>query len=122
MIAHDTAESRRPEMSLLPREAVCYATGLLESSCFEEAKSLLRRMTPVSGRVLGHSHEHTLQMRWQYGEALYVDPAATLEDLREAVNTLEETERTARRVLGGAHPTTTGIVEDLLRAREVSNK
>ena len=30
---------------------------------------------------------------------------ATLDDLREAVTTLEDTERIARRVLGGAHPT-----------------
>ena len=48
-------------------------------------------------------------MRWLYAEALYEDPDATLDDLREAVATLEETERTARRVLGGAHPVTTGI-------------
>ena len=32
---------------------------------------------------------------------LYQDPAATLGDLREAVTTLEEIERIARRVLGG---------------------
>ena len=49
---------------------------------------------------------------------------ATLDDLREGVTTLEDTERTARRVLGGAHPTTTGIENTLqyaraaLRARE----
>ena len=28
----------------------------------------------------------------------------TLDDLREAVTTLEELERTTRRILGGAHP------------------
>ena len=43
---------------------------------------------------------------------LYSDPAATLDDLREAVTTLEDLERTARRVLGDAHPLTTGIRED----------
>ena len=49
---------------------------------------------------------------------------ATLDDLREAATTLEETERTARRVLGGAHPLTGGIEQSLqyaqarLRARE----
>ena len=32
------------------------------------------------------------------------DPGATLDDLREAVATLEETAPTARRVFGGAHP------------------
>ena len=45
------------------------------------------------------------------------DDAATLDDLREAVTTLEETERTARRVLGGAHPITTKIQNELRNSR-----
>ena len=49
--------------------------------------------------------------------ALYKDAGATLADHREAVTTLEDTERIARRVLGGAHPTTVGIEVDLDRAR-----
>ena len=61
-----------------------------------------------------------------YAMSLYKDPGATLDDLREAVTTLDEIERTARRVLGGAHPTTVGIEEALrdaraaLRAREAT--
>jgi hypothetical protein len=47
--------------------------------------------------------------------AFYEDPAATLDDLREAVSKLEDTTRTARRVLGGTHPDTT-VIEDELRA------
>ena len=53
-----------------------------------------------------------------------MDPGATLDDLRKAETTLEELERTARRVLGGAHPTTVDIEASLqtaqaaLRARE----
>ena len=43
-------------------------------------------------------------MQDQNAKALYQDPAATLDDLREAATTLEDTERTARRVPGGAHP------------------
>ena len=49
----------------------------------------------------------------------YEDNGATLDDLREAVTTYEETERTSRRVLGGAHPTTTGIEKCLGEARAV---
>ena len=49
--------------------------------------------------------------------ALFVDPAATLDDVREAVTTLEETARTARRVMGGAHPTTLSITVALLKSR-----
>ena len=42
---------------------------------------------------------------------------ATLDDLREAVATLVEIERTARRVLGSAHPLTVEIEDDLRGAR-----
>ena len=55
-----------------------------------------------------------------------MDPGATLDDVREAVTKLEEVERTARRVLGSANPTTLGIENELqnaraaLRARETS--
>ena len=58
-----------------------------------------------------------LEMRWSYGVALYDDDGATLDDLREAVMTLEELKRTARRVLGGAHPLTEGIEDELRDAR-----
>ena len=75
----------------------------------------MRKMMPVSRRFLGDGHEFTFKMRQIYGGALYKDDAATLDDLREAVSTLEETERIARRVLGGSHPLTEGI-EGALRA------
>ena len=63
-------------------------------------------------------------MRWVYAQSLYEDPAATLDDLREAVTTLVDVGQIGRRVLGGAHPLTEGMEEDLrdaqaaLRARE----
>ena len=56
-------------------------------------------------------------MRLMDGVALYVDPAATLDDLREAVTTLEDAGRTSRRVLGGAHPVTGAIEDELQHAR-----
>ena len=58
-------------------------------------------------------------MRKVYAKALYDDPAATLDYLREAVTTLEAAERTARRVMGGAHPTTKNIEEELRCARAI---
>ena len=58
-------------------------------------------------------------MRSNYVEALWRDPAATLDDLREAVTTLEDIARIARRVLGGAHPLTLGIERSLQKARNV---
>ena len=55
-------------------------------------------------------------MRKTYAVAL-INAGATLDDIREAITTLEDIERTARRVLGGAHPTAAGIERDLQNAR-----
>jgi tetratricopeptide (TPR) repeat protein len=101
-----------------------YAISLIRQKRFKEAKELLRKSIPVARRVLGESHQLTLTMRRNYARSLYEDEGATLDDLRESVATFEETARIARRVLGGTHPTTTGIVASLrkaqatLRARE----
>ena len=46
-----------------------------------------------------------------------MDTSATLDDLREGMSTLEEIEPIARRVLGGAHPITVEIEENLQNAR-----
>ena len=56
-------------------------------------------------------------MRWNYAQTLCYDPSSTLDELHEAVSTLEDAGRTARRVLGNAHPTTTGIENSLRNAR-----
>ena len=79
----------------------------------------MRTTIPVARRVLGENDETTILLRCNYPMALYKDPDATLDDLREAVTTLEETERTARRVLGGAHPITITIGQSLQIARAV---
>ena len=94
-----------------------YASSFLSLQRFEEAKSLLRKLIPVARRVLGENQGLTLDMRWNYAAALCKDPAATLDDLREAVSTLEDAGRTARRVLGGSHPLTKNIEGTLQNAR-----
>ena len=59
-----------------------------------------------------------------YAQAVYRDDGATLDDLREAVATLEDAERIARRVFGGQHPLTVDTEKGVrvsrakLRARE----
>ena len=106
------------------RAALNYSLTLTKLKQLGEAKALLRKTIPMARRVLGDKDIFTLKMRWIYAEALYEDPAGTLDDLREAATTLEDTERIARRVLGGEHPTTVGIEDTLqdaraaLRARE----
>ena len=101
-----------------------YAVSLGDLRRFKEAKSLLQKTMPVARRVLGEGHDLTLAMRWIYAGVLYEDASATLEDLREAVRTLEDAGQIARRVFGGANPLTKGIERELrdaraaLRARE----
>ena len=77
----------------------------------------MRKTIPVARRVFGENDENTLKILWSYAMTLYKDRSSTLEDLREAVTTLEELERTARRVLGGACPLTTYFGHDLREAR-----
>ena len=71
----------------------------------------------MAPRVLGESNEITLRMGLVYAEALYRDDDTTLDELREAVSILEDTDRAARRVLGGAHPLVMEIEGALRNAR-----
>jgi len=98
-----------------------YSGSLIDVQRFEEAKSLLRKTTPAAARVLGKNSEVTLTMRSNYAETLYKADSATLDDLREAVTTLEDAGRIARRVFGGAYPITVGIEESLRDARAASS-
>ena len=96
-----------------------YADTLSRLERFEEAKSLLLKIIPVARRVLGENEEVVLRMRANYAGALVNASGATLDDIREAVTTLEDTERIARRVLGGNHPLTVEIEGNLRNARAV---
>ena len=97
------------------RRAGSFSKGL---SRFEEAKSLLRRTVPVARRALGENHNSTLKMRWIYALALYEHDAATLGDLREAVETLESVAPLRTRIFGQAHPETPRVQVALANARE----
>ena len=96
-----------------------YASSLKNLSRFGDAKALIRRTVPLARRVLGEGHSVTLKMRKIYAEALYRNPGATLDDLREAVRALVDLERTGRRVLGSSHPRVRGIEMSLARSRAV---
>ena len=97
--------------------ALNYAASLIDLQRSEEAKSLLRKMMPVARRVLGETNDLTIRMRCSYAGTLYKDKGATLDDLRESVTTLEDLDRTARRVLGGEHPLTRRIEYELRLTR-----
>ena len=74
----------------------------------------------MARRVTGDSSDIWIGLRKLYAQSVGCDAAATLDDLREAVTTLEDTERIARRVLGGAHPLTVNIEVCLRNTRALS--
>ena len=96
-----------------------YANCLCNLQRYAESRALMRKTIPVARRNYREGTELTLQMRANYAAALYMDDGATLDDIREAVSTLEDIERIARRVFGGGHPTTVRIKQSLRRARAV---
>jgi hypothetical protein len=90
-----------------------------------EACTRRRRDIRPDGRAWAKiSETRFLSSRTNYAAALHNDEGATLDDLREAIKTLEDVAPTARRVLGGANPLTRTIEQGLrgsralLRARE----
>ena len=101
------------------RAATNYAACLNALQRFEQAKKLLREVIPVAQRLVGDTDGVTLTLRANYAEALYANDDATLDDLREAVTTLEDIERIARRVFGGAHPLVVQFEAALRLAREI---
>ena len=77
---------------------------------------------PVPPPLIPSTVDITLIAKQYYAETLYNNVNAgtsrrPLDDLREAVTTLEDVERTARRVFGGEHPTKKGIEISLQTAR-----
>ena len=116
-IYHGRVKLEGQESEKTLKAAGNYACCLFYLSRFQEAKPVLRKTIPIARRALGDSDNTTLRMRKIYAEALYTDDDATLYDLREAATTLEDTERIARRVLGGAHPLVTSMEKCLQEAR-----
>ena len=78
----------------------------------------MRKTIPVARRVLGEGHRLTLKMRWCYALALFRDNAATLDDLHEAVETLDSVSKSWKRVFGQSHPETPGVQRALVAARK----
>ena len=112
------AERGHDESREAGREASNYAAALLHLKRYAEARSLMSKTVPVARRVAGEDKYLTLMMRMHYARALYQDEeSATLKDVREAVETLEDLERTARRVFGGEHPLIATILIFLREAR-----
>ena len=78
-----------------------------ESSAFAASRAFFLLMPTRALQAVSFNRAPSARFIW----------SATLDDLREAVTTLEEIGRTARRVFGGAHPLTKMIEKGLRAAR-----
>ena len=110
------ARARRSGDSLLAAQAL--ADSLLALRRLAEVKTLLQKVIPVARRVLGEKHVNTLKMRWLYANALHEDDGATLDDLRESVETLGSVAPLLTRVFGPSHPDTPNVQRALKNARK----
>jgi tetratricopeptide (TPR) repeat protein len=95
-----------------------YAITLGNLQRYAETKAVLRKMMLVARRALGENNLLTLKMRRNYATALYADPDATLDELREAVETLESATLSFKRIFGPAHPETAQVQGALKNARK----
>ena len=94
-----------------------YACSLGKLRRDEEAKTLMHKTVSVARRVLGDNDGLTSQMRKTYARALLLDEGATLDDFREAVETLESVAPLWKRVFGQSHPETPQVYGALNQAR-----
>ena len=83
-----------------------------------EAKKILLELLPRAQRALGAEDRVTLGIRREYARALYVDEKASLDELRESEEILDDLCRTSRRVLGPIHEQTHLALQELVRARK----
>ena len=94
-----------------------YASSFARRERYAEARSLLRKTMPVARRVLPENDEAWFMMRMNFAAVLYEPDWATVDDVREAVTTLEDLAPITRRVLGCKHPTVVSIELSLRKVR-----
>ena len=119
-------EGLRADVARLPRRVVRarldrdrdgllnFGRALYKDGDFSELKEVLRALLSVQD-VQGL---HGLQLRWLYANALREAENATLDDLVEAVETLDDVSQKWRRMLGPQHPDYPAVENALNRTRE----
>ena len=88
-------------------QAFNIAADLNQLKRYTEATSFLRDQIPLATRMLGKDHEITLKFQKLYAKTLFAPPDGPWsEDKVRAHGLMEAFTRSARRVLGPAHPET----------------
>ena len=96
-----------------------------EHGASTKARRCCAKRFPWRGASSEKPTSDTIRLRWSYGLFLFRSPDATLDDIREAVATMEETYGTVERVFGAEHsytremdPKDIRFAQAELRARE----
>jgi len=105
---------RTNEEELCLSSALSLSISLVENTHYAEAKELASAQISVCQRVHGAENHVTLKFRSTYAEAMANDPAASLDDLIEAEETLADVGRVMKRVLGISHNETQYIYDTAL--------
>ena len=79
---------------------------LCDTERYSEAAAFSSKGVGESTRLLGFDHDITLRLRSNYAMAIYMDPYSSLQDLTNAVETMENVLRVRRRVFGDCPRTT----------------
>ena len=82
-----------------------------------DAKSFLRGRVLIADRFLGREKMLSLRLRWVYANSLTDSADATIDDLVEAVETLESVAKSWKRVMGERHPETVKVLNASKSAR-----
>ena len=102
----------------VPKTRICSLARLQEQSIFSDIdwKALEEEAAQPPFVPQLSSDDDVRYIPSKYATTLCTADGATLDDFHEAVTTLEEMERTARRVFGSAHPLVTNIEAGLREA------
>jgi hypothetical protein len=98
--------------------ALDLAITLREADKNADAKSFLRGRVLIADRFLGREKMLSLRLRWVYANSLTDSADATIDDLVEAVETLESVAKSWKRVMGERHPETVKVLNASKSARE----
>ena len=113
----DPSGNNKPTINVAVNLLSCFVNEKMINEHSVEARTLARKTVPVARRLLGTEYDGFLQLRSLEALALFLPDDAALDDVRLAVEILEETTRTSRQVMGSSHQLTKHRAELLAQAR-----
>ena len=93
------------------------SSRIIQLKRWPATRAYVKKHLPTMEQVVGVDHEYTIKMRSTLASVLYIDPNASVADVREALVLLDGLEKQTNRVLGKQHPTAVTIQNNIILAR-----